>query len=164
MFQSDFQIKKAKEFLKLGSKILEGEVFSDEDRQFFKDSKKANLAAEALIGEEEVDKEKKMLLLIQYIQLCNKLMFLVFRKGKYSDLEESYRNLISIDEVAKGYETYTKRNSEEQDKIQALINEQQARQHKLDVFKGVLNGMSVEDAEARLSQYENQVKQAVQEK
>ena len=105
-----------------------------------------------------------MLLLIQYIQLCNKLMFLVFRKGKYSDLEESYRNLISIDEVAKGYEAYTQRNSEEQDKIQALINEQQARQHKLDVFKGVLNGMSVEDAEARLSQYENQVKQAVQGK
>lgn len=162
MFQSEFQIKKAKEFLKLGTKELENEPFTEDDRKFFQDAKKANLAAEGLIGDD--DHEKKMLLLIQYVQLCNKLMFLIFRKGDYSKVEEAYRKLISIDEVAKGYEAFTKRHQEERDKIQKLIDADREEEHKLDVFKGVLNGMSVEQAEEQLNKYEAQVKKAVEGK
>ena len=162
MFQSDFQIKKAKEFLKLGTKELEKEPFTEDDRKFFQDAKKANLAAEGLIKDE--DHEKKMLLLIQYIQLCNKMMFLIFRKGDYASVEDAYRKLISIEEVAKGYETFNKRHEEDRAKIQELIDADREAEHKLDVFKGVLNGMSVEQAEEQLNKYEAQVKQAIQGK
>lgn len=160
MFQADFQIEKAKEFLKHGMKELEGGAYTDEDRKFFKDAKKSNQAAEALI--EEDDGEKKSLLLIQYIQYCNKLMFLVFRKGNYKELEKEFKKLSSIEEAAKGYEVFAKRHQEERDKIQALIDEDREREHKMDIFKGVLNGMSAEQAEEQLNKYEKQVKQAIQ--
>ena len=163
MFQSEFQIKKCKEFLKAGTKLLEGDNYSDEDRKFFNDAKKANLAAEGLIDdrEESVRNQKRLLLLVQYIQLCNKLMFLVFRKGKYLQLEEQYRQLISVEEVAKAYEDAVKKTQEKREEIQKLIDADREVEHRLDVFRGVLNGMSVEQAEEGLKKYEAQAKQAI---
>lgn len=152
------QIQAEKAFLKDGTKALESDKFTDDDRKFFKDSKKANMAAEALVD----DDEKKTLLLVQYSTLSNKLAFLLFRKKALTkELEEKFFALPSIDDVAGLYKKYEKEHEENRSEIQKLIDADRAKEHKLDVFKGVLNGMSVEQAEEGLKKYEAQLAQAM---
>lgn len=152
------QVQAEKAFLKEGTKMLKGDVFSEDDRKFFQDSKKANLAAEALVD----DDEKKVLLLVQYSTLSNKLAFLLFRKKALTkELEKQFFALPSIDDVAELYRKYETEHEAKRKEIQALIDADRAKDHKLDVFKGVLNGMTVEQAEEGLKRYEAQAAQAM---
>lgn len=155
------QIKAEKDFIKKGRDILKTETFSDDDRKFFSDAKKANQTAEAIADTEE----KMTLLLVQYAQIRNKMVFLLFRKNALTpELEKNFRSLPSIEDVAEMYKEFEKQHTAEREEIQKLIDKDREKEHKLDIFKGVLNGMSVEQAEEQLKKYESQVKQAVQGK
>lgn len=63
--------------------------------------------------------------------------------------------------MAKAYEDATKKTQEKREEIQKLIDADREVEHKMDIFRGVLNGMSVEQAEEGLKKYEAQAKQAI---
>ena len=50
---------------------------------------------------------------------------------------------------------------EEEDKFKAEAQRKYEEDQKLDIFKAVCNGMSEEDAKAKLAEYEKQVKQSM---
>lgn len=154
------KIKEEKEFLKTGTETLEKAAnISDQDKEYFKNQKKVSRAASTYADTIEM----RALLLLQLVQERNKLVFLLFRKGLLTEtLEKRFRKATPIEDAIKWY-------NEEKAKTDAVLEERNKQfaefkktQDKMEIFKAVLNGMSVEDAEARLKEYDEQMKQAIQ--
>lgn len=99
------------------------------------------------------------MLLYDLIRTRNELTFLLFRYGKLTEtLEQTFRTLPAIEDAIEGYKSFTdarnKRYEEESKKMQEIASEERD----MEVFKGVLGGLSIEDARAKQKQYEDQIK------
>lgn len=148
-------IKEEKEFLKEATALLEDE----DDIKYFKEHKRWLQTGEGLAD----NQEKEALIRYQYTDLRNKVTFLLFRLGKLTDeLEKKFRSMDSIEEVRKSVESYAKLREEDQAVVKKEVERLHEAENRLDIFKAVCNGMSVEDAKAQLAKYEEQIKKAVQ--
>lgn len=154
------KIKEEKEFLKTGTEALEKAAgISDRDKEYFKNQKKISRAASTYANTTEM----YALLLLQLVQERNKLVFLLFRKGLLNkDLEAKFRKITPIEDAIEWY-------NEEKEKTDAILEERNKQfaefkktQDKMEIFKAVLNGMSAEDAEARLKKYDEEMKKTIQ--
>lgn len=149
------EIEEEKAYLKAASKVL-GE--KDENAKYFNDHKHFLQAGEKLADTDE----KKVLIRYQLNDLRNKITFLLFRLGKLTpELESHFRSLPSIEEAAKSVAYYEEERTKEQNKVKEQVDALHEAENNMDIFKAVCNGMSEEDARARLAQYEQQMKQAI---
>ena len=147
-------IKAEKEFLKKATLLVDDE----KDAKYFKDKKKAFQAAEKIADTDE----KKAMLWGQYGMIRNQLTFLLFRTGKLTkELEDEFRSLTPIEALTATIGEFDAARKEEEDRFKELARAKYEEEQKLEIFKAVCNGMSEEDAKAKLTDYENQVKKSM---
>ena len=152
--KSEEGIKLEKEFLKKATLLLDDE----KDAAYFKDKKKAFQAAEKLADTDE----KKAILWGQYGMIRNQITFLLFRTGKLTkEVEEEFRGLTPIEALTASIGEFDAARKEEEDKFKDYARKKYEDEQKLEIFKAVCNGMSEEDAKAKLADYEKQVKQSM---
>ena len=147
-------IKAEKEFLKKASLLVDDE----KDAKYFKEKKKAFQAAEKLAD----DDEKKAILWGQYGMIRNQLTFLLFRTSKLTkEVEDEFRALPPLEILTEAIGEFDAARKEEEDRFKDYARRKYEDEQKLEIFKAVCNGMSEEDAKAKLTEYENQVKQSM---
>jgi len=146
--------KTTEELLKEEKKFIaeaRAQLVTPEDKEYFERKLKSLKNGEKLAETEE----QKELLLNQYVQTRHQLTFLLFRKRLITDnLTEQFLGMMPIEEANRRYaekeDERKKRQDEENTRIMALRDEE----NKLDIFKGVLSGMSEEKAKEELAKYQ----------
>lgn len=95
------------------------------------------------------------------VSQANNIMFLLWRRGLLTqELESEYRALPSTEEAVKDFEGFEKANAEKANELEAARKEFMDAQHKTDIFKAVLNGMSKEKAEEEYAKMQAQIEAA----
>lgn len=109
------------------------------------------------------DNEEKIAMLKAYaVQEANSVVSILWREQLLTpELEAEYRELPSMKEMADAYNVFTderkKRMDAVMDQHRAIANEEK----ELDIFKGVVNGMSKEESEKKYEEYQKQQQQAM---
>lgn len=95
------------------------------------------------------------------VSQANNVMFLLWRRGLLTqELEAEYRELPSTEEAVKDFDGFEKANAEKANELEAARKEFMDAQHKTDIFKAVLNGMSKEKAEEEYAKMQAQIEAA----
>lgn len=95
------------------------------------------------------------------VSQANNVMFLLWRRGLLAkELEAEYRELPSTEEAVKDFDGFEKANAEKASELEAARKEFMDAQHKTDIFKAVLNGMSKEKAEEEYAKMQAQIEAA----
>lgn len=95
------------------------------------------------------------------VSQANNIMFLLWRRGLLTkELEDEYRELPSTEEAVKDFEGFEKANAEKANELEAARKEFMDAQHKTDIFKAILNGMSKEKAEGEYAKMQAQIEAA----
>ena len=95
------------------------------------------------------------------VSQANNVMFLLWRRGLLNqELEAEYRELPSTEEAVKDFEGFEKANAEKANELEAARKEFMDAQHKTDIFKAILNGMSKEKAEEEYAKMQAQIEAA----
>ena len=95
------------------------------------------------------------------VSQANNVMFLLWRRNLLTlEIEDEYRKLPSTEEAVKDFEGFEKANAEKANELEAARKEFMDAQHKTDIFKAVLNGMSKEKAEEEYAKMQAQIEAA----
>ena len=95
------------------------------------------------------------------VSQANNVMFLLWRRGLLTqELEAEYRELPSTEEAVKDFDGFEKANAEKANELEAARKEFMDAQHKTDIFKAILNGMSKEKAEEEYAKMQAQIEAA----
>lgn len=95
------------------------------------------------------------------VSQANNIMFLLWRRGLLTqELEAEYRELPSTEEAVKDFDGFEKANAEKANELEAARKEFMDAQHKTDIFKAILNGMSKEKAEEEYAKMQAQIEAA----
>lgn len=95
------------------------------------------------------------------VSQANNIMFLLWRRNLLTmELEDEYRELPSTEEAVKDFEGFEKANAEKANELEAARKEFMDAQHKTDIFKAILNGMSKEKAEEEYAKMQAQIEAA----
>lgn len=99
--------------------------------------------------------EKKALLSDATVKVSNQLTFIMFRDGMLDDkLEKEYRELPKPEETTKTLEDINGLRKAHYEELAKLNKEAQDEQKDMDVFQQVLGGLSKEEAEKKLEDYQ----------
>ena len=147
-------IKKEKEFLADARRLL----VSEDDKEYFERKVKTFENGEKLA---ETD-EQKELLLNQYVQARHQITFLLFRRKLISDdIANKFFDMMPIEEANKRYAAKEDERKARQDEETKRLTVLREEENKLDIFKGVLSGMTEEKAKEELAKYQQDVRQAM---
>ena len=95
------------------------------------------------------------------VSQANNIIFLLWRRGILTpEIEAAYRALPTTEEAVKDYDTFEDEAKAEANAIEEQRKAYMEKQHEIDIFKAVLNGMSKEKAEAEYAKYKEQLAQA----
>lgn len=95
------------------------------------------------------------------VSQANNIMFLLWRRSLLTqELEAEYRELPSTEEAVKDFDGFEKANAEKANELEAARKEFMDAQHKTDIFKAILNGMSKEKAEEEYAKMQAQIEAA----
>lgn len=133
-------------------------LVDDKQKEYFAKVPESIRVAAGLVNGND---EKLTRLCDAAIKYANQIMFILFRSDNLNDdLVKSFRALPTAEytgeEVRKFEDARQKRIDEVNDMHQEIVNEQKD----LDIFTAVIAGMSKEEAEAKMAEYEAQVKAA----
>lgn len=154
-------IKAANKILKEGIALL-----PDDAKAEYKAQANANLFADEAIanamGAVNEDAEKMALLTAYAVQEANQVVSTLWRLELLTDeLEKAYRELPTLQEVADAYNEFTSARKERMDKIMADHKAIAAEEKELDIFKGIINGISAKDAEKKYNEFKAAQSQAM---
>lgn len=147
-------IEKEKEFLDEARALLTTEA----DKEYF-EKKIASFKNGEKIAETE---EQMELLLNQYVQARHQITFLLFRKQLITDdITAKFLSMMTIEEANERYAKKEDDRKTRQDEENKRISELREEESKLDIFKGVLSGMTEEKAKEELAKYQQDVRKAM---
>ena len=153
-------IKSASKIIKEGIALL-----PDDAKKDFKASasditidEAINNACGALNGNEE-----KIAMLSAYaVQEANRVVTMLWRLLLLPpELENEYRRLPSMEDMAIAYNEFTSARKERMDKVMADHKVIADEERELDIFKGIINGIPAEESEKRYDAYKKQQQQAM---
>lgn len=151
-------IKKANQIIAEGIKLLPDEAKIDFKAQTGIFINEAISNAMAMVNKDE---EREALLTAYATQEANRIASTLWREQLLTeDLEKKYRELPSMKEVADHYNGFTNARKERMDDIMRLHKELTDEERPLEIFKGVINGMSAKDAEKKYAEYQEQKNKA----
>lgn len=140
-------IKEEKAFIKEASELLTNET----DKEYFT-RKKGIFRTAGTLAETP---EQKELLYNNLVQTRHQLVFLLFRRELITDeITKKFLSMMTIEDANKRYAAVEDERKKRQDEEAVRINELREEENKLDVFKGVLSGMTKEKAEEELAKYQ----------
>lgn len=153
-------IKAANKIIKDGIALLPDEAKSD-----FKAQASDIFIDEAInnaCGAVNEDAEKTALLGAYAVQEANRVVTTLWRLQLLpEDMEKAYRELPTMVEMANAYNEFTGARKERMDKIMADHKVIAEEEKELDIFKGIINGISAKEAEAKYDEYKNAQQQAM---
>lgn len=154
-------IKAANKVIREGIELLKDDMKGDFKAQtggiFIHD---AIANASAMVNEDE---EKEALLAAYAVQEANRVVGTLWREELLTpELEKEYRALPKMAKMADHYNGFTNARKERMEDVVRLHKELTDEEKVLDIFKGVLNGMSAKDAEKRYNEMQEQMKAAAQ--
>lgn len=107
------------------------------------------------------NEEKEALLGAWAVQEANRVVTELWRLGTLTDkIESDYRKLPSMKEMAAKYNEFTDARKSRMDEVVAQHNAITNEEKELDIFKGVINGMTKDKAEKEYKAYESQQQQS----
>lgn len=96
------------------------------------------------------------------VSQANNMVFLLWRRGILTpEIEAAYRELPSTEEAVKDYDKFENELKAVADDLEAQRKDFAEKQHGIDIFKAVLNGMSKAEAEAQYERYKAQIAKAM---
>lgn len=107
--------------------------------------------------------EEKIVLLQAYaVQEANRIATTLWRLQLLpEDMEKAYRELPPMKEMADMYNEFTDARKERMDKIMADHKVIAEEERELDIFKGIINGISAKEAEKKYEDYKKVQQQAM---
>lgn len=121
-----------------------------------------NEAISNAMGAVNENPEKTALLTAYAVQEANQVATTLWRLGLLpEDLEQEYRALPTLKEVADAYNEFTAARKERMDKIMADHKVVADEEKELDIFKGIINGISAKEAEKKYNEFKNAQAQAM---
>lgn len=122
-----------------------------------------NEAINNAMGAVNEDEEKTALLRAYAIQEANRVASSVWRLAPPvpEDFEKAYRELPSMKEVADEYNVFTDDRKARMDKVMAAHKVIADEEKELDIFKGIINGISAKEAEKKYEEFEAAQQQAM---
>lgn len=147
-------IKKEKSFIKEASELLTNET----DKEYFT-RKKGIFRTAGTLAETP---EQKELLLNNLVQTRHQLVFLLFRRELITDeITKKFLSMMTIEDANKRYADAEDERKKRQEEESVRINALREEENKLDIFKGVLSGMTKEKAEEELKKYQAEAAKAM---
>lgn len=114
------------------------------------------------MGSVNENEEKAALLGAYAVQEANRVVTTLWRLQLLPDnLEAAYRALPTMKEMADKYNEFTSARKERMDKIMADHKVIADEEKDLDIFKGIINGISAKEAEKKYEEYQNAQQQAM---
>ena len=147
-------IKEEKAFIKEASELLTNET----DKEYFT-RKKGIFRTAGTLAETP---EQKELLLNNLVQTRHQLVFLLFRRELITDeITKKFLSMMTIEDANKRYADVEDERKKRQEEESVRINALREEENKLDIFKGVLSGMTKEKAEEELKKYQAEAAKAM---
>lgn len=153
-------IKAANKVIKEGIALLADDMKGDFKAQasdIFIDEA-INNACGALNG----DEEKTAMLGAYAVQEANRVVTMLWRMELLpADLETDYRKLPKMEEMAAKYNEFTAARKERMNEVMAGHKVIADEEKELDIFKGIINGISADEAAKKYEEYRRQQQAAM---
>lgn len=153
-------IKEANKIIKEGIALLPDDAKGD-----FKAQASDIFVNEAIanaMGAVNEDEEKTALLGAYAVQEANRIVTTLWRLELLpEDMEKAYRALPTMKDMADAYNEFTSARKERMDKIMADHKVIAEEEKELDIFKGIVNGISAKEAEKKYEDFKNAQQQAI---
>ena len=153
-------IKAANRIIKKGITLL-----PDDAKSEFKSQASDIYIDEAIgnaLGAVNENEEKTALLKAYAVQEANRMASTLWRLNILPDtLEAAFRALPSLTEVAAEYNKFVDARKERMDKIMADHKVISEEERELDIFKGIINGISAKEAERKYEEFKNVQRRAM---
>ena len=153
-------IKEANSIIKRGLALLPDDAKAD-----FKAQASDIFINEAIgnaLGAVNENEEKTALLKAYAVQEANRMASTLWRLNILPDnLEAAFRALPPMTEVAAEYNKFADARKERMDKIMADHKVISDEERELDIFKGIINGISAKEAEKKYEDYKRVQQQAM---
>lgn len=95
------------------------------------------------------------------VSQANNAVFLLWRRGLLTpEIEAEYRALPSTEEALVDYENLLAEDKKKADELEVKRRNYVEAQHKLDIFKSILNGVPAAEAEKQYQEYQKKVSEA----
>lgn len=108
------------------------------------------------------NEEREALLGAYAVQEANRVVTTLWREKLLpNELEDAYRALPTMKEMADIYNKFTSNRKERMDKVMEQHKAIAEEEKELDIFKGVINGMAKDEAEKKYDEYRQQQMQAM---
>lgn len=121
-----------------------------------------NEAISNALGAVNENAEKTALLSAYAVQEANRVVTTLWRLELLpGEMEKEYRALSSMKEMADAYNEFTGARKERMDKIMADHKVIADEEKDLDIFKGIINGISAKEAERKYEDFKNAQQQAM---
>lgn len=107
--------------------------------------------------------EEKIAMLSAYaVQEANRVVTMLWREQLLTpELEKEYRALPKMEEMAEAYNKFTSDRKARMDKVMADHKVIAEEERELDIFKGIINGISAEESEKKYDEYRRQQQAAM---
>lgn len=153
-------IKAANKVIKDGIALLPDEAKGD-----FKAQASDIFINEAIsnaLGASNKNEEKLAMLGAYAVQEANRVVSTLWREELLTpELEKEYRELPKMKEMADSYNRFTSARKAKMDDIMAQHKVIADEERDLDIFKGIVNGISAKEAEKKYNEYKAQQQQAM---
>lgn len=153
--------------IKVANKIIKDGValLPDDAKGDFKAQTSDIFINEAIanaLGAVNENEEKEALLKAYAVQEANRVVTTLWRLQLLpEEMEKAYRELPTMKEVADAYNEFTSARKEKLDKIMADHKVIAEEEKDLDIFKGIINGISAKEAEKKYNDFKNAQQQAM---
>lgn len=146
------QADKAIDYIKSAIKFVE----TEENKNYFQGCIDSYANAKEIADNEE----KQAYLFDAATKWANQISFLLFRHNALTDnMMQTFRELETPEETSKIVGEFKDARQKRIDEIRAEQEVVMAEEKELDILKGVIAGMGVEEAKQKLAEYEEQTKQ-----
>lgn len=153
-------IKAARQIIKKGIALL-----PDEAKTAFKANASDIFIDEAIgnaLGAANENEEKIVMLEAYAVQEANRVVSELWREELLPEaLETEYRKLPKMTDLAKKYEAFVTARKERMDKVMADHKVIAEEEKDLDIFKGIVNGISAKEAEKKYNEFKRQQQAAL---
>ena len=135
-------------------------LVDEKQKEYFTKIAESIRTASGMINEDE---EKLARLCDAAVKYANQVMFILYRSDKLTDeLTAAFRALPSAEETGESVRKIDEERQKRIDEINTMHEQIVNEQKDLDIFTAVIAGMSKEEAEAKMAEYEAQAKAAQQ--
>lgn len=155
------------ETIKVANKIIRDGIalLPDEAKGDFKTRENGLFTYEAInnaCGAVNEDSEKTAMLEAYAVQEANRVVTMLWRMELLTpELEKAYRELPKMEAEAEAYNQFTADRKARMDKVMEQYNAIHAEEADLDIFKGIINGLSADEAGKRYNEFQKQQQQAM---